>query len=469
MNSKKSTDSKPPRRSLEGLRVLAVDDEPDVRQGLQLVLGLEGAQVRTAASAHEALDLIIHWQPHIVVSDYAMGRTSGLDLLDSIQREWPDIPLILITGQGTIPLAVQALKRGAAHFLTKPFDNHELISAVRSYGLRNLDNPTPLANHEIFEQAGIVSRSPAMHRILDTVAKVSKTRITTLILGESGTGKERVAKAIHQLSADRDRPFLALNTAALPDTLIESELFGHERGAFTGADSSREGLFVKANGGTVFLDEIGLMSSSFQSKLLRVLQENVVVPLGSSRPRPIQVRVIAATSSDLDALVTSGQFRKDLYFRINVVKIEIPKLSQRKEDIPALVEHFFSEFADLYGQGGIPKLSREVQSALESHSWPGNVRELENCVKRALVLAGGESLRVEHLGLHATHDSSSFDHIPDCSYEEGKQAAIRSFQRRFIERALTATNGNISHAARHCGMTRAAIQRIMRSLGLEAS
>ena len=293
--------------------------------------------------------------------------------------------------------------------------------------------------------------------------------MSVLIQGESGSGKELIARSIHDQSTMRDRPFLAVNSAALPDTLLESELFGHRKGAFTGADRDRRGIFSQADGGTVFLDEIALMSPAFQGKLLRVLQEKTVVPLGTTTAELVEFRLVAATSRDLTRPVDGGQFREDLLYRLRVVTVDLPPLRERPADIIPLATHFLAKYAHQIEAhvDRPPYLSAAAISELKGHTWKGNVRELENCIQRALVLARGDEILPDHLGLGQDDGPWSTLDLEGLSYEAGKQEALQVFQRRFIERALAKTGGNVTHAADKCGLTRAAFQRIMRALELD--
>jgi len=448
------------------LRVLVVDDEPDMRRGLRMLAESVGAEARTAASGEEALAELARWTPHLVVSDITMPGMSGLDLLDRLRKSHPAVRVVLVTGFGTIDMAVSAMHRGAAHFVTKPFDNEDILQALKRFGSEALVDERVRALQDGSGEPTLVARDPAMAPVLELVERVAPTRMTVLVQGESGVGKELVARAIHDRGPVRDRPFLAVNTAALPDALLESELFGHRKGAFTGADRDRQGLFEQAAGGTVFLDEIGLMSPSFQGKLLRVLQERTVLPLGTSRPVPVDFRLIAATSRGLKELLDTGTFRDDLYYRLRVVTIDIPPLRDRPADIPALAAHFVSKYAGHVAalHAETPRLTAAALDELRSWDWPGNVRELENCIQRALVLARGGEIAPEHLGLREADVDPA---PPDLSYEEGKQQAVQLFQRRYIEGALRREGGNVSRAARACGLTRAALQRIMRNLDLD--
>jgi two-component system NtrC family response regulator len=464
------------------LRALVVDDEADVLLGLRMLMESLGVDVRTASGGAAALNLIGSWVPHLVLSDITMDRMTGLELLDRLQRQHPAIKVVLITGYGTIELAVSSLHRGAVHFITKPFDNEEILSAVRQFGQEALldEQMRRMAKEAPAEgEPTIIAQDSRMQAVLDLIDEVAVTSMTVLIRGETGTGKELIAQAVHFRSPRGDRPFLPVNTAALPDTLLESELFGHKKGAFTGADGDRRGVFQQVAGGTVFLDEIGLMSTAFQAKLLRVLQEKTVVPLGTTQTHPVDFRLIAATSCNLHERIEQGTFREDLYYRLRVVTVDLPPLRERPDDIAALATHFLAKYAPQVqpvpsqSEGPIhsapPRLSAGVVEELMRHPWPGNVRELENCMQRALVLSRGHEIRAFHLGL--TDEEAAWPPIMDSSlsYEEAKHRAVEHFQRLHIERALARSEGNITRAAEAVGLTRAAFQRIVRSLNVDRS
>ena len=443
------------------LRVLVVDDEPDVRLGLRMLAESIAAEVKAAEDGEQAIEIARRWRPHLVISDITMGRMSGMDLLAELRKALPATRVILVTGFGSIELAVTAMGLGASHFVTKPFDNEDLIESMRQFGREALLDETVRKARK--PGRTMIAEDPAMKLVLERIAQVAPTSMTVLIRGASGVGKELVARAIHDGSKIADKPFLAVNTAALPDTLIEAELFGHRKGAFTGADKARKGIFEQARGGTVFLDEVGLMSLGFQAKLLRVIQERTVVPLGSVEPIRVNFRLVAATSRDLSELMAKGEFHKDLYYRLQVFTLEVPDLRERRGDIQPLAAHFLAKYA---GDGGeAAELSNEAVDALQSHTWPGNVRELENSIQRGLVLSGGRPIRPNDLGLGDTEARVVVD--PSLNYEEGKTRTVEQFQRRFIERALSESEGNVTAAARACGLTRAALQRIMRALNLD--
>ena len=453
------------------LRVLVVDDEADVRLGLRLLAESMAAQAREASSGEEAVDMAREWVPHLVLSDITMGGMSGVELLAYFARHHPDTRVVLITGFGTIELAVEAMRRGAAHFIAKPFDNDEILEAIGRYGHEAIirEKARRLAGSRMNDEPMIIAEDPRMGTVLDLVRQVAPTAMSVLIQGESGTGKELIARAIHARSTNKKLPFMAVNSAALPDTLLESELFGHSKGAFTGAERSREGIFAQAKGGTVFLDEIALMSPAFQGKLLRVLQEKTVIPLGTATAVPVEFRLVAATSRNLLRRIEAGEFREDLYYRLRVVTIDLPPLRERPSDIAPLAAHFMAKYATevLAPDGSRSSLSAGSLAELKNHPWKGNVRELENCIQRALVLAQGGEIRGSHLGLDDDQGPWSLAMLEARSYEEGKQEALKLFKRRFIERALEQAQGNVTHAAEKCGLTRAAFQRIMRALDLD--
>ncbi len=453
------------------LRVLVVDDEADVRLGLRMLIESLAAEVREAAGGEEALEVLASWTPQLMVTDITMGEVSGMDLLSHVRDHHPEIKVLMMTGYGTIELAVEAMRRGAAHFITKPFDNQEILAEVERHGREALvaERVRRLRAAGVERPTTLVSEDPSMARVLRLVQQVAPTAMPVLIRGESGTGKELIARSIHEHGRDPKLPFLPVNSAALPDTLLESELFGHVKGAFTGADSQRQGIFAKARGGTVFLDEIALMSPAFQGKLLRVLQQRTVIPLGSSTPRPVDFRLVAATNTSLLDRIAEGTFRQDLYYRLRVMTIDLPPLRERPGDIVPLAMYFVATYAEQTGlpPGKLPSLTPDALEELRRHRWPGNVRELENSIQRALILCGGEEIRAHHLRLEEEGDLWSPESVESLSYEDGKQKALAAFRRRIVERALSATGGNVTRAAEMCDLTRAAFQRIMRSLDLD--
>lgn len=449
-------------------RVLVVDDEADIRLGLKLVLRGLDLDVVPCASGAEALDAIERGGADLVLTDLQMPGMSGTELLAEIKARHPDTEVVILTGYGTIQTAVWCMQHGARHFLTKPFDNEEIQRLVSRLARQKAARDTLAA-----AGAGgptMIAESPRMRSTLALVDRVARAEVPVLIEGETGTGKELVARTLHARGNRADRPFQAVNCAALPDTLLEAELFGHERGAFTGADTARKGLFAEARGGTVFLDEVASMSSAFQGKLLRVLQDRVVRPLGAALDVPVEFRLVAATNRDLEELIRKGEFREDLFYRLRVVSVPLPPLRERREDVIPLARHFLAvATAECLGPDArAPELAPSALAALETHDWPGNVRELENAVRRAVVVCMEDRILPHHLGLGASAWSApDVSAAGDPDYEEAKRHAVERFQREFVARALERTGGNVTHAAEQCGLTRAALQRILKQLDID--
>ncbi len=474
-------------QTLGALRVLVVDDEADIRLGLRRLLANLGIEAREAESGAAALSLLDEQSADLVITDLMMPGISGVELLHAVKQRRPETKVVLLTGFGTVQTAVRCLQAGAAHFLTKPFDNEQILGLVRRLGRQILARRARGGAGGVAQggEQRIIASDPNMIRVLELVRRVAPSPLPVLVEGESGTGKELIARAVHNASAVAGKPFQAVNCAAMADTLLESELFGHKRGSFTGADRDRRGLFEEANGGTVFLDEVASMSPSFQGKLLRVLQEKLVRPVGGSSDRPVAFRLVAATNRKLEAMVAEGSFREDLYYRLQVVRIPVPPLRERPADVLALADWFLERVsAECLGPGAtVPELSPEATSALEAHPWPGNVRELENAIQRALVVCCGERILPFHLGLGdvwgapldgrleaavgslGAGPSGVDSQSPD--YAAAKQAAVENFQREFVQGALERSGGNVSQAASACGMTRAALQKILRQLGID--
>jgi DNA-binding NtrC family response regulator len=448
---------------LADLRVLVADDEDDVRRGIERIVRGTGASVEGVPSGDEALKRMEEAPADLVLTDVRMPGTSGLELLRRVRARWPDVGVVLITGFGTIETAVSCLQAGAAHFLTKPFDVAQLVEVVERVGLQ------ALARRRAREAGRAGTRTPiavgpAMRAALAEVDRLAPLPVPVLVEGRSGTGKELVARALHERGRFPDRPFLAVNCAALPDSLLESELFGYRRGAFTGAARDHDGLFAQARGGTVFLDEIPSMSLPFQGKLLRVLEERRVRPLGALKDEPVEFRLVAASNRDLPAMIERGLFREDLYYRLRVTTIRVPTLAERPEDVPALAAHFVERAArELLGGAAPPTLSAAALNELRAHDWPGNVRELENAIQQAVVAAGSGTVLPHHLRL----GSDLLRPEESLTYDEGKQRAVARFQRRFLLAALERSGGNVTRAAEACGLTRAALQRILKDLGID--
>ncbi len=452
--------------SLQGLRVLVVDDEPDIRNGLGKLVSTLGAQVAIAGDGMEALEVLERDTCDLILTDLMMPRMTGSELLLASKERYPGIPVVVLTGYGTIQSAVTCLQNGAAHFMTKPFDNQEVLNLVGRLGRQVLAQRRPLGRIEEFPD--IVAEDPRMKQVLQLVERVAASPVPVLVEGESGTGKEVIAGAIHSHSSARDKSFLAINAAALSDSLLESELFGHTKGAFTGAERAHQGLFEQAKGGTVFLDELCSMSKSFQGKLLRVLEEKEVRPVGADKNIPVDFRLVCATNRDLESLMRAGEFREDLFYRVSVMRVSIPPLRNRQADIVPLALRFLSSAAEtcLGTEAVVPELGESAIDSLLRHPWPGNVRELQNCMYRALITCPGDRVQSHHLGIQSGTWKGP-DNGEASDYAESKKEALEHFQREFVQRALENSQGNITQAAQSCGMTRAALQRILRQLDID--
>ena len=452
-------------------RVLIVDDEKALLLALKGLLSKEGYQIETAGSGEEAVQRIETGNFHLVITDLSMQGMSGLQVLEHAKRVDPDLAVVMITAYGSEKIAVQAMKLGAADYLPKPFDNDEIRVVVRRVMetvLLKRDHRRLLEQVQgtfAFEQ--IVGRSPAMRRLFETIDKVADTDVTVLVRGASGTGKELVANALHYRSPRRAKPMVKMNCAALSRELVESELFGHGRGAFTGAIARREGKFEAADGGTLFLDEVGDMPLETQAKLLRAIQEKEFERVGGNTPIRVDVRLIAATNQDLEAAVAAGRFRQDLYYRLRVVSIVIPSLSERREDIPLIIDHVLKEAAERFRRP-IKPLSGDALRACMAHEWNGNVRELKAAMEQALLLAPGEEIGAADLfPERAPANSSAATAAPlPASFREAKEHVVDAFEREFLQEALRRNAGNISKAAEEIGMYRQNLQQKIRELGL---
>jgi len=433
-------------------KILLVDDDADLLQLLGIRLKAAGYQVHAVDSAEKALSCLAVVQPAIVITDLRMQGMDGMALFDVIHRERPALPVIILTAHGTIPDAVEATRRGVFGYLTKPFDSKELLDYVARAMRLTASAGSGAAARDREWRADIVSGSQDMEALLDRAGLAARSEASILIVGESGTGKELVAQAIHRASPRSDRPFVAVNATAIPETLLESELFGHVRGAFTGANRAHEGLFQSAHGGTLFLDEIGDMPLGLQAKLLRALQEREVRPVGASRAVPVDIRVISATHRNLEEAVSSGQFREDLYYRLNVVTLHVPSLSQRREDIPLLVSHVLDKLRRTAAHQ-VKGLSPEAMDLLIKAPWPGNVRQLHNVVEQVVALATSPIVP-------ASLVRSALQELPDeiLSLTEARDR----FERDYLVRLLQATQGNVSHAARLAQRERSKFYQLLR-------
>lgn len=456
-------------------RILVVDDEKAMLLALRGLLGREGHQVETASSGEAALPLIATGNFHVVITDLNLRGVTGMQVLAHARKIDPDVAVIMITAYGSEKIAVQAMKLGAVDYVPKPFDNDELRAVVR----RVVDHVVLRREHRrlLAEVQGtygferIVGQAPAMRRVFDVVDKVADADVTVLIRGESGTGKELVANALHYRSPRRHRPLVAMNCAALSRELVESELFGHERGAFTGAVARREGKFEAADGGTLFLDEVGDMPLETQAKLLRAIQEKSFERVGGNGAITVDVRLIAATNQDLEAAVKAGRFREDLYYRLRVVEVVLPPLRERREDIPLLIDRFLKDAAARF-QRPVRPLTGAALRACVAHDWKGNVRELKSAVEQALLLASGEELEARDLiaGFAASGDEPEPANGVAAplvgSFRAAKEQAVAAFERDFLVQALRRHDGNITKAAEEVGMYRQNFQQKMRELGI---
>ncbi|HEX8649643.1 MAG TPA: sigma-54 dependent transcriptional regulator [Pyrinomonadaceae bacterium] len=439
--------------------ILLVEDKDSLRRVLRLTLEAAGYTVTESADARAAAAEIARTPHRLVLTDLRMPHGSGLDVLRAARAADPEVPVIVMTAYGSIDEAVQAMKDGAHDFLQKPVDsNHLLLLVERALEQARLRTENILLREEWSRRYGfprILGESDAIKRAVAETQRVSQTEATVLLLGESGTGKELFARAVHHLSARRDKPFVAINCAALPETLIENELFGHERGAFTGASERRLGKFELAAGGTVFLDEIGELPISVQGKLLRAIEEKTVDRIGGRAPIPVDVRVVAATNRDLRAAVESGDFRRDLFFRLAVFPVEIPPLRARGEDVLLLARHFAAQLGrELRGREAT--LGEASLATLRAHTWPGNVRELENAIERACILSDTATLEPRDLGL-VTNQAGEPEELAaiDTSgtLAEAADRAVRFVERRKISTALRAYDGNKTRAAEALGVS----------------
>jgi two-component system response regulator GlrR len=437
--------------------ILLVDDDPDLLKLISLRLTSAGYRVRTADSGETALAALAVARPSAVITDLRMPGIDGLQLFDAIHRNHPALPVIILTAHGTIPDAVSATQRGVFGFLTKPFDSQELLSRVAAAVKVAGDAPTPGLEAPGDWRSAIITRSAAMEDLLRQARLVADSDASVLIYGESGTGKELLARAIHRASPRRERPFMAVNCGAIPEPLLESELFGHARGAFTGAVQAHKGLFQAADGGTIFLDEIGDMPLALQVKLLRVLQEAEVRPVGATQAIPVDVRVISATHRDLDAHMASGQFREDLYYRLNVVSLRLPPLANRREDIPLLATHFLRKLAERYKKP-VPTLAPDAMAMLIAAPWPGNVRQLLNLLEQSVALATTGVIPASLVQSALREDESAL--VP---FEEAR----RAFERDYLVRLLKITGGNVTQAAQLAKRNRTEFYKLLQRHRLE--
>jgi two-component system nitrogen regulation response regulator NtrX len=447
-------------------RVLIVDDEAGIRQALKQVLEYEELEVRVAASGGEAITVYSEFRPHLVFLDVKMAGLDGLETLTRLRDLDSRAQIVMISGHGTIATAVEATQRGAFDFLEKPLDTDRLLLTVRN-ALAHAELVGENARlREVTESRyQMVGRSAALNNVRELIAKVGPTAARVLITGENGTGKELVARGLHEASPRRDQAFVEVNCAAIPSELIESELFGHMKGSFTGAFADRAGKFEQADGGTLFLDEVGDMSLSAQSKLLRVLQEGVVTRIGGSKSIAVDVRVLSATNKDLEGEIAEARFREDLLYRLNVVPIEVPALRERLEDVPALVAHFAEALAESAGVPG-KKFAEDAMARLQTRTWPGNIRELRNAVERALILAPGKVVTAADIDrlLPGGDGAMPLASTPGGAhtFETFKQEA----EKNFLVQQLREHDWNVSETARALKMPRSNLYKKIERYGL---
>jgi len=454
---------------MEQKKILIVDDDGSMRHMLSLILKREGYEVQAVGKGSEALNLVASESFDFILSDVVMPGMGGLELLQALKEKKVETTVIMMSAYGNLGTAVEAMKRGAYDYISKPFRPDEVLLALRKAEEReNLRKENLRLRREVSREyafGNIVGKSPKMMQLFDTIKKISEYKTSVLIIGESGTGKEMVARCLHYNSPRNNGPFEALNCGAIPETLLESELFGHEKGAFTDAKKEKRGSFEMAHQGTLFLDEVGEMSLTAQVKLLRVLQEGEVKRLGSERAFTVDVRIIAATIQDLTRAVAEGKFREDLFYRLNVLPVHLPPLRERKEDIPLLVEHFIHKYNEQHGLN-TEGAAEDVLARLLEYSWPGNVRELENAIERAMILAQGKKIEADCLPSEVlgTRPSWKKDLWGD---EYSIKKASRIMEEELIRKALKKTGGNRSHAVKILEISHPALLSKIKEYGVE--
>ena len=452
--------------------VLVVDDERNMRRSLQTLLGDDGYEVRAAESAEEALDLLANGEFFMVITDARLGGMSGYEFLAKVRSQWPDLPVLMLTAYATPKLAVEAIKAGAMDYLSKPFAPEELLHAVarcaERYRLLRENAALRSRTGDIFSLDQIVGDSPKMRELRQLIQTVAPTDTRVLILGESGTGKELVAGALHGLSLRREMNYIRINCAAIPETLLESELFGHEKGAFTGAVKQKPGRVEEADGGTIFLDEIADMSKPLQAKLLRFLEDGSFTRVGGTQELRVNVRLIAATNRDITKAIADGHFREDLFHRLNVVQLRLPPLRERGDDVLLLAEHFLKTFRPALNRG-VEGLAAAARSRLLSHSWPGNVRELRNVTERALILEKTREIRPP--SLPDFQIEARLQKAPPLrpGPDESLDSALARLERELINQALEQNDFNLTRAAECLKLTRHSLRYRMQRLNMNIS
>jgi DNA-binding NtrC family response regulator len=459
----------------EKVNILVVDDDPSLLKTLTRILQEANFNVITAADGEEAFKLFASHNIDVLLIDIILPGISGMDILNRVKRQRPDVEVIMMTAYGDIDIAVKAVKNGAYDFLTKPFPSLEVVEMAvkKAVEHRRLIHKTKNLEIELefrTKYGDIIGSTPSMQEVFRLIESVARSPSSILITGESGTGKELVARAIHSQSPRRKRAFVAINCSAIPETLIESELFGYVRGAFTGAVSSRPGVFEAADGGTLFLDEVAELPPITQVKLLRALQEGEIKRVGSTKIIRVDVRIIAASNMDLKLALKNKKLREDLYYRLNVISIQLPPLRERKEDIPLLAYHFLKRYAKKNSKN-ITKITPKAMDMLMQYFWPGNVRELENAIERAVVLATQESITPKDLPPSITGQElqETTYILTELPFRKAKQIAVRGFERNYISTLIKKTKGNISQAAKFAGLDRSNFRRIIKKCELDVS
>ncbi|MCD6306821.1 MAG: sigma-54-dependent Fis family transcriptional regulator [Deltaproteobacteria bacterium] len=450
--------------------ILIVDDEKNYLVVLEALLESEGYEIITAGDARAALATVREADLDLVVTDMKMPGMSGMELLEACKKLKPDLPVIMMTAYGTIEMAVEAMKKHAYDYIQKPFENEKLkLTIKKALENRRLVKQNRLLTEALsdrFRYGNLIGKSKPMLAVYDLIEKVSRSKASVLITGPSGTGKELIAKAIHYQGERKDQPFISINCGALTETLLESELFGHEKGAFTGAVAMKKGRFELADRGTLFLDEVGDMPASLQVKLLRVLQEMAFERVGGTRTVHVDVRVVSASNRNIKQDVRNGLFREDLYYRLNVIHIDVPSLRERPDDIPLLVRHFIEKFHGGEGDETI-RLSPEAWKALYAYPWPGNVRELENAIERAVVLHSGDQITFDDLPEELRGAETHFDVERFIPPDIPLQKALEEIEERLVRRALIRNNYVQAHAARSLGITKSLIQHKMKKYNIK--
>jgi DNA-binding NtrC family response regulator len=448
------------------IKILVIDDEADMLENCSRIIGRLGYGCITLNDSNDAAAVIEREMPYIILTDFAMPGKSGLDILRLAKEIDTETIIILISGYATIPSVVEAMKEGAFDYLSKPFSAEQLKVAIeRAVRHRSLAEENKFLRSQLaqgYEFDNMIGNSLTMRQVFDTIRKVAPTEANILISGESGTGKELVARSIHSNSKRGNMPFVPVDCASLPENLLESELFGHEKGTFTGADSTRPGLLEFANGGTFFLDEIGEMGINLQSKLLRVLQERQFRRVGGRKMLDVDIRIIAASNRDLEEGIKKGVFREDLYYRLNVINISLPPLKERIGDVPLLADYFLQENRK-NSSGVAQEFSTEAMSLLEQYTWPGNVRELQNVVSRAIALSTGFSVKPEDLPEHIRKTSKASIEVIKAGlpFKDAKKKWLVSFEKEYLADLLKKNSNNISRAAREAGIDRKTIHRLI--------